>query len=108
GPAPAIGISASLAELGFPLARLKTGTPCRIDRKTIDIAGLELQPGDTTPPTFAWRGPAPPLPQIACWVTYTNERTHSIIRDGLPRSPLYRKEPSPAGSAGGEGELPLG
>jgi len=113
GEAPAMGLSASLAEHGFPLARLKTGTPCRIDRKTIDVAGLELQPGDDPPPMFSWAGLArPPLPQIQCWITYTNERTHSIIRDGLPRSPLYRKEPrgggGPDGSAGGEGELPLG
>ena len=92
GEAPAMGLSVSLGELGFPLARLKTGTPCRIDRKTIDIAGLALQPGDDPPPTFSWRGPPPPLPQIACWVTYTNERTHAIIREGLPRSPLYKKE----------------
>ncbi|MGE5186550.1 MAG: tRNA uridine-5-carboxymethylaminomethyl(34) synthesis enzyme MnmG [Acidobacteriota bacterium] len=93
GEAPAIGLSHSLKELGFPLARLKTGTPCRIDVKTIDVAGLELQPGDTPPPRFAWAtAGAPPLPQIACWITYTNERTHAIIRDGLPRSPLYRKE----------------
>lgn len=90
GEAPAMGLSASLAELGFPLARLKTGTPCRIDRKTIDVAGLELQPGDDPLPTFRWRGEPPPLPQRACWVTYTNERTHAIIRDGLPRSPLYQ------------------
>jgi tRNA uridine 5-carboxymethylaminomethyl modification enzyme len=97
GEAPAMGLSASLAELGFPLARLKTGTPCRIDRKTIDIAGLELQPGDDPPPTFRWMGPPPPLPQLACWITYTNDRTHAIIRDGLPRSPLYRKEIEGAG-----------
>jgi tRNA uridine 5-carboxymethylaminomethyl modification enzyme len=92
GEPPAMGLSASLAELGFPLARLKTGTPCRIDRKTIDVAGLELQPGDDPLPSFRWRGARPPLPQLACWVTYTNERTHAIIRDGLPRSPLYRKD----------------
>jgi tRNA uridine 5-carboxymethylaminomethyl modification enzyme len=92
GEAPAMGLSASLAELGFPLARLKTGTPCRIDRKTIDVAGLDVQPGDDPLPTFRWKGAPPPLPQLACWVTYTNERTHAIIRDGLPRSPLYRKE----------------
>ena len=54
GEAPAIGLSHSLDELGFPLARLKTGTPCRLDRKTIDIAGLELQPGDDPPPMFRW------------------------------------------------------
>jgi tRNA uridine 5-carboxymethylaminomethyl modification enzyme len=93
GEAAAVGLSHSLAELGFSLARLKTGTPCRLDRKTLDVEGLELQPGDDPPPMFRWGGvDRPPLPQLACWVTYTNERTHAIIRDGLPRSPLYRKE----------------
>jgi tRNA uridine 5-carboxymethylaminomethyl modification enzyme len=93
GEAPAVGLSHSLAELGFPLARLKTGTPCRLDRKTIDVAGLELQPGDDPAPMFRWAGEkTPPLRQIACWITYTNDKTHAIIRDGLPRSPLYRKE----------------
>jgi tRNA uridine 5-carboxymethylaminomethyl modification enzyme len=98
GEAPAMGLSASLAELGFPLARLKTGTPCRIDRKTIDVAGLELQPGDDPLPTFRWRGEPPPLPQHACWVTYTNDRTHAIIRGGLPRSPLYQPRSDEAGA----------
>ncbi|HEY5926686.1 MAG TPA: tRNA uridine-5-carboxymethylaminomethyl(34) synthesis enzyme MnmG [Kofleriaceae bacterium] len=98
GEAPAIGLSHSLAELGFPLARLKTGTPCRLDRKTLDVDGLELQPGDDPAPMFRWAGArTPPLRQIACWVTYTNEKTHAIIRDGLPRSPLYRKEIAGAG-----------
>ncbi len=94
GEAPAIGLSQSLSELGFPLARLKTGTPCRLDRKTLDVDSLELQPGDDPPPMFRWsRTPErPPLPQIACWITYTNERTHQRIREGLPRSPLYRGE----------------
>lgn len=94
GEAPAVGLSHSLAQLGFPLARLKTGTPCRIDRRTIDVASLELQPGDDPPPMFRWtRTPGrPPLPQVPCWVTYTNERTHAAIRDNLHRSPLYRKE----------------
>ena len=93
GEAPAIGLSNSLAALGFPLARLKTGTPCRLDRKTLDVAGLELQPGDDPPPMFRWRGvERPPLPQVPCWITYTNERTHQAIRDNLHRSPLYRKE----------------
>ncbi|MGE3768936.1 MAG: FAD-dependent oxidoreductase, partial [Kofleriaceae bacterium] len=94
GEAPAIGLSHSLASLGLPLARLKTGTPCRLDQKTIDVAGLELQPGDDPPPMFRWtRSPQrPPLPQIACWITYTSEATHAIIREGLPRSPLYKKE----------------
>ncbi len=95
GEAPAIGLSHSLASLGFPLARLKTGTPCRLDRRTLDVDALELQPGDDPPPLFRWRfgtAFAPPLPQVPCWVTYTNERTHAQIRDNLDRSPLYRKE----------------
>jgi len=94
GEAPSIGLSHSLAALGFPLARLKTGTPCRLDRKTLDVDGLELQPGDDPAPLFRWtRTPGrPALPQLPCWVTYTNERTHALIRAGLPRSPLYRKD----------------
>ena len=94
GEAPSVHLSGSLADLGFPLARLKTGTPCRLDRKTIDVAGLELQPGDDPPPLFRWRRTryTPPLTQVPCWVTYTNEKTHAAIRDNLHRSPLYRKE----------------
>jgi tRNA uridine 5-carboxymethylaminomethyl modification enzyme len=103
GEASAVSLSHSLDGLGFPLARLKTGTPCRLDRKTLDVASLELQPGDDPAPMFRWEhhgggrsapGAArkPPLPQVPCWITYTNERTHAIIRDGLPRSPLYRKD----------------
>jgi len=93
GEAPAVSLSHSLDALGFPLARLKTGTPCRLDRRTIDVAGLALQPGDDPPPMFRWGGRSrPPLPQVACWITYTNARTHAVIRDGLPRSPLYRKD----------------
>jgi tRNA uridine 5-carboxymethylaminomethyl modification enzyme len=93
GEAPAVSLSHSLDALGFPLARLKTGTPCRLDRRTIDLASLEVQPGDEPAPMFRWAGRTQPaLPQVPCWITYTNERTHAIIRDGLPRSPLYRKE----------------
>ncbi|MCA9674965.1 MAG: tRNA uridine-5-carboxymethylaminomethyl(34) synthesis enzyme MnmG, partial [Myxococcales bacterium] len=96
GEAPALGLSASLAQLGFPLARLKTGTPCRIDAATLDVAGLEVQPGDDPPPRFAVlpsddeAAAAPPLPQIACWITHTTEATHALIRDNLARSPLYQ------------------
>ena len=98
GEAAAVSLSHSLDALGFPLARLKTGTPCRLDRRTIDVAGLELQPGDDPAPMFRWGGrDRPPLPQVPCWITYTTERTHAIIRDGLPRSPLYRKEISGRG-----------
>jgi tRNA uridine 5-carboxymethylaminomethyl modification enzyme len=90
-----MGLSASLARLGFPLARLKTGTPCRLDRKTIDVASLELQPGDDPAPTFRWHPEGfavPPLPQVPCWITYTSAATHDVIRGGLSRSPLYRGE----------------
>ena len=92
GEAPAIGLSASLETLGLPLARLKTGTPCRLDAKTIDVAGLELQPGDEPPPRFQVRSPAgpPSLPQLPCWITYTNPATHDLIRANLSRSPLYQ------------------
>ncbi|MBA2543369.1 MAG: tRNA uridine-5-carboxymethylaminomethyl(34) synthesis enzyme MnmG, partial [Deltaproteobacteria bacterium] len=91
GEAPSISLSGSLAEIGFPLARLKTGTPCRLDRRTIDVTGLEVQPGDEPPPMFRWRRTryAPPLPQVPCWVTYTNEKTHAVIRANLHRSPLF-------------------
>ncbi len=94
GEAPSIGLSSSLASLGFPLARLKTGTPCRLDRRTLDVTGLELQPGDDPPPMFAWsRTPKrPPLPQVPCWITYTTEQTHAVIRGNLDRSPLYSKD----------------
>ena len=92
GEAPALSLSASLARLGFPLARLKTGTPCRLDGKTIDYAGLELQPGDEPMPRFALDhdGAPPPLPQRPCWITYTTAATHDLIRANLHRSPLYQ------------------
>ncbi len=92
GEAAANSLSGSLAALGFPLARLKTGTPCRLDAKTIDYAGLEVQPGDEPAPRFRNLAPAgerPPLAQRVCWLTYTTEKTHRIIRDNLHRSPLY-------------------
>jgi tRNA uridine 5-carboxymethylaminomethyl modification enzyme len=95
GEAPAMGLSKSLAELGFPLARLKTGTPCRIDGTTIDTSSLEPQAGDDPPPRFRVLSPAgfaPPLPQRTCWITYTSEATHDIIRANLHRSPLHRGE----------------
>ena len=92
GEAPSLSLSGSLARLGLPLARLKTGTPCRIDGKTIDYAALELQPGDAPPPRFALDhdGAPPPLPQRPCWITYTTAATHDLIRANLHRSPLYQ------------------
>ncbi len=92
GEAPAMSLSGSLARLGFPLARLKTGTPCRLDARTIDWASLEPQPGDDPAPrfrVFARSGEKPPLEQRPCFVTYTTQATHDVIRANLHRSPLY-------------------
>jgi tRNA uridine 5-carboxymethylaminomethyl modification enzyme len=90
GEAPAVALSAALGALGFPLWRFKTGTPCRLDGRTIDYAALACQPGDDPPPRFSLRtvGP-PPLAQRPCHVTYTTPRTHDLIRGALDRSPLY-------------------
>ena len=95
GEGPSVGLSGSLERLGFPLARLKTGTPCRLDGDTLDLDGLEEQPGDDPPPRFrvlSEAGERPPLPQLSCWITYTNPATHEVIRANLDRSPLYRGE----------------
>ncbi len=95
GEAPALGLSLSLEKLGFPLSRLKTGTPCRLDGKSLDYSTLEEQPGDDPAPRFrvlAPYGEKPPLPQRSCYVTYTNTKTHDIIRSGLSRSPMFRGE----------------
>jgi tRNA uridine 5-carboxymethylaminomethyl modification enzyme len=89
GEPPARGLSASLESLGFVLSRLKTGTPCRLDGRTIDYRGLEAQPGDAPLPRFAEDGPAPPLAQVPCYVTYTTAATHEVVRKNLHRSPLY-------------------
>jgi tRNA uridine 5-carboxymethylaminomethyl modification enzyme len=100
GEGPAVGLSQSLERLGFPLARLKTGTPCRLDGRSLDLAGLEEQPGDSPAPRFrvlAGAGEHPPLPQLPCWITYTEERTHDIIRHNLDRSPLFQGQISGAG-----------
>jgi tRNA uridine 5-carboxymethylaminomethyl modification enzyme len=90
GERPSLGLSASLAELGLPLGRFKTGTPCRLDGRSIDYRGLEEQPGDTPAPMFSHRATGvPPLAQVSCHLTHTSEATHEIIRQNLHRSPLY-------------------
>jgi len=89
GEFPAVGLSESLAELGFPIGRLKTGTPPRIDAKTIDFTQVGVQPGDDPPPPFSFSTERITNTQLPCYITYTNERTHEIIRGGLDRSPLY-------------------
>ena len=91
GDPPAISLSGRLKELQLPQGRLKTGTPPRIDGRSIDFSVLQEQPGDLDPiPVFSVMGNAAMHPaQLPCWVTHTNERTHDIIRAGLDRSPMY-------------------
>ncbi len=91
GDPPAISLSARLKELRLPQGRLKTGTPPRIDGRSIDFSVMEEQPGDLDPiPVFSVMGSAGLHPQqLPCWITHTNARTHDIIRGGLDRSPMY-------------------
>jgi tRNA uridine 5-carboxymethylaminomethyl modification enzyme len=90
GEAPAVGLSAALARLGFPLARLKTGTPPRIDRLSIDLSQLTEQQPSQTPLPFSYASdPRFAGPQLSCWIALTNERTHALVRRNLGRSPLY-------------------
>jgi len=93
GEAPAAGLSQQLAALGFALRRLKTGTPPRLDGRTIDYDGLELQPTEDPVPRFTAADdvepPPPLLPQVHCHITATNERTHELIRAHLHESPMY-------------------
>lgn len=91
GDPPSLSLAARLRELALPQGRLKTGTPPRIDGKTIDFSRLEEQPGDLDPiPVFSYLGAVAMHPrQVPCWITHTNERTHDIIRAGLDRSPMY-------------------
>jgi tRNA uridine 5-carboxymethylaminomethyl modification enzyme len=91
GDPPAVALSARLKELKLPQGRLKTGTPPRIDGRSIDFARLEVQPGDSDPiPVFSFLGhPSQHPRQLPCWITHTSERTHEIIRSGFDRSPMF-------------------
>jgi len=90
GDPPSISLAARLREIGLPAGRLKTGTPPRIDGRTIDYSAMTVQPGDDPVPVFSFLGNAAQHPaQLPCWITHTNERTHDIIRSGLDRSPMY-------------------
>ncbi len=90
GDPPASTLAQRLREGPFVVDRLKTGTPPRIDGRSIDFAGLAEQPGDDPIPTFSFVGTREQHPrQVSCWITHTNERTHEIIRGGLDRSPMY-------------------
>ena len=97
GDPPAVSLSARLKELKLPQGRLKTGTPPRLDGRTIDFSRCTEQPGDGMPgglpgevPVFSFLGRADMHPrQVSCWITHTNERTHEIIRSGFDRSPMF-------------------
>jgi len=90
GDPPANALAARLRELMPRVARLKTGTPPRLDGRSIDFSVMQEQPGDFPTPVFSFMGNAAEHPrQLSCFITYTNARTHEIIRDGLDRSPMY-------------------
>ena len=90
GDPPSISLANRLRELNLPVGRLKTGTPPRIDGRTIDYSVMQEQPGDDPVPVFSFMGNAAQHPQqLSCWITETNQRTHDIIRGGLDRSPLF-------------------
>lgn len=89
GEAPSIGLSDTLHRFQLPLGRLKTGTPARLDGRTIDWAGLTPQPGDNPPQPFSTLTERVHVPQIHCYITHTSARTHDIIRANLHRAPMY-------------------
>lgn len=89
GQFPAQGLSEDLAALGLKVGRFKTGTPARVSRRSIDFSRVEIQEADGGELQFSYYQPAPPRPQVACWITRTNEATHRIIRENLHRAPLF-------------------
>jgi tRNA uridine 5-carboxymethylaminomethyl modification enzyme len=89
GEPPSTGLSRNLSDLGFSMVRLKTGTPARLHRDTVDVSEMERQDGDVPPPFFHWGTTRTTLPQVPCWITYTTPETHAVIRGGLDRSPLF-------------------
>ena len=89
GMHPSIGLADNLRELGLSLRRFKTGTPPRINRRSIDFSQMELQPGDETVEPFSFRTEHKPYNEAVCYLTYTNEATHEIIKANLHRSPMY-------------------
>jgi len=89
GERAAMRLSEELQRLGFTLGRLKTGTPPRVHRDSVDFDRLTPQPGDDPPVPFSFMTDALSQPQIDCWITHTNERTHQLIRDNIDRAPMY-------------------
>ena len=89
GELPSIKLAENLRELGFRIARLKTGTPPRLDGRSIDFSAFEEQPGDESPTPFSFRTKHLTQQQISCYIGYTDENVHQMIRDNISRSPLY-------------------
>ena len=89
GMHPSVGLAENLRQLGLGLRRFKTGTPPRVNRRSIDFSQMELQPGDETPEPFSFRTEHKLTNQAVCYLTYTNEQTHKIIRDNFHRSPMF-------------------
>ncbi|WP_169310864.1 tRNA uridine-5-carboxymethylaminomethyl(34) synthesis enzyme MnmG [Cereibacter changlensis] len=89
GDRPSVRLAERLGDLGLPRGRLKTGTPPRLDGRTIDWSGLEMQPGDDVPTMFSFLNRSPEARQISCGITHTNERTHDIVRQNLGLSAMY-------------------
>ena len=89
GLAAAVPLGAALEKMGLNMRRFKTGTPPRINSRSVDFSKMELQPGDEETEPFSFSTEAPPENKAVCYLTYTNENTHKIIRDNLERSPLY-------------------
>ncbi|MCB9940480.1 MAG: tRNA uridine-5-carboxymethylaminomethyl(34) synthesis enzyme MnmG [Planctomycetaceae bacterium] len=89
GEGTTAGISGALKRLGFRLERFKTGTPPRLNGRTIDYARTELQPGDDVPQPFSYMNDSLNVEQLPCWITYTNEKVHELIRNNLARAPMY-------------------
>ena len=97
GEGSANEFSDQLIDIGFKIERMKTGTPPRLDAKTIDFKGLDVQPGDDPPLPFSFRTKEISQTQIPCWITYTNEKTHEIIRKNIDKSPMYNGQISATG-----------
>lgn len=89
GQAPSIGLADNLRDIGLELGRFKTGTPPRVHRKSVDFSKLIIQPGDEKRHRFSFISPGTTQGQVPCWLTYTSEETHKIIKENLHRSPLY-------------------
>lgn len=89
GMAPAVGLTANLVRLGFQVGRFKTGTPPRVDGRTVDTSVMERQDGDEEPWRFSFMSPREDRPQLPCWLTNTNVATHEVIRQNLHRAPMF-------------------